>query len=179
MVARIMPPRDLVRELLDYDAETGVFVWRPRPREMFPDERASKIWNTRYAGASAGTNSALGYRVIAIAQVEYLAHRLAWLYVHGEPMPSVLDHMDGDPSNNRIANLRAALQRQNIANAKLRDDNTTGAKGVHRQRNGRFFARVTVGGVLHHLGTFDTVEEAAEARRDGAARLHGKFARHE
>jgi hypothetical protein len=179
MVAKALPSRELVLQLLTYDADSGVFVWRPRTRWMFPNLRSSAVWNAQNAGKSAGWVNTPGYLVIAIDRAAYLAHRLAWLMHHGEPVPDCIDHIDGDPLNNRIGNLRAALQRQNIANAKLRNDNTTGAKGVHRQRGGRFFARVTVGGVLHHLGTFDTVEEAAEARRDGAARLHGKFARHE
>lgn len=176
MVLRILPSRDLVRQLLDYDAETGAFTWRPRPREMFPSEKGFMVWNGRFAGKAAGHANGLR-RTIAIAATSYLAHRLAWLIHYGEPVPDLIDHADLNALNNSISNLRAASKGQNMSNAQRRKDNTIGAKGVHRQHNGRFFARVTVGGVLHHLGTFDTVEEAAEARQNAAARLHGKFAR--
>jgi hypothetical protein len=128
MVRKTLPSRDLVRQLLHYDADSGEFTWLPRPLEMFLSLRAQCSWNAKYAGTSAGNFNNLGYLRIAIADSLYLAHRLAWLIHHGEPVPSALDHADGDPLNNRIANLRAATPLQNRANSRLA--NATGAKGV-------------------------------------------------
>jgi hypothetical protein len=175
----------LVLQLLRYDPATGVFTWKPRPPEMFADNgngytaRACKIWNTRYAGGPAGSITGAGYIAIAMARVEYLAHRLAWLVVHGEPVPTVIDHKDRNPLNNRIGNLRAATQSRNLANAKRRKDNTSGIKGVSMTRTGRYDARIKANGTLHLLGTFWTLEEAQSARIDAEARLHGVFARRE
>lgn len=175
MVARTLPSRELVRELLSYDAETGVFTWRPRPREMFTRPNQFHTWNLRFAGQAAGSDHR-GYRVIGIAYTLYAAHRLAWLHFRGEPVPDLIDHADGDPSNNRIANLRAATRAQNFANAGLNKNNRSGAKGV-RQRGARFLVQIAMDGKLRHIGSFGTLEEASRAYRDAAVRLHGKFAR--
>jgi hypothetical protein len=178
MVARIMPSRDLVRQLLDYDADTGVFTWRPRPREMFPSLRICNAWNSRCAGKVAGTVRKDGYSMLVFEGVQYLAHRVAWLHAYGEPIPVEIDHADFDPGNNRLSNLRAATRPQNRANSPAPVSNTTGFKGVSLdRRRKRFYAQIKADGLHFYLGTFDTAEEAAEAYRDAAVRLHGKFAR--
>jgi hypothetical protein len=175
MVARILPSRDLVRQLLDYDADTGVFTWRPRPETMFTRHRQFLTWNLRFAGQAAGSDHR-GYCIIGIEYTLHAAHRLAWLHFHGEPVPKIIDHIDGDPGNNRIANLRAATHTQNMANSGMRRNNRSGAKGV-RKRGERFLVQIAIDGKLRHIGSFPTLEEAAQAYRDAAARLHGDFAR--
>jgi hypothetical protein len=99
-----------LRQLLHYDPERGVFTWLSRPAE--------RSWNTRFAGTRAGTINGLGYVVIGILGRRYKAHRLAWLYVHGEWPGRELDHINCDKSDNRIANLRPATRSQNIARIK-------------------------------------------------------------
>jgi hypothetical protein len=120
-----------------------------------------------------------GYLRIYINRRGLLAHRLAWLTTYGEPVPPVIDHIDGNTSNNRLNNLRASNYPNNLANAKLHRDTTTGVKGVFQiKKNGRFLAYITRNRQKHHIGIYDTIEEAAEARREAAVRLHGDFARH-
>jgi hypothetical protein len=114
-----------------------------------------------------------------VGHTQYRAHRLVWLYVHGEPVPNVIDHVDHNKLNNRISNLRAATKSQNGANMRMRNANTSGVKGVGRVGKGQFRARVMLHGKEIHLGRFDTLEEAAKARFEAASRLHGPFARHE
>lgn len=177
MVRKTLPSRDLVRQLLSYDADTGEFTWMPRPRETFTDQRTFAVWNTKNAGKPAGGSKKHGYLYISIAHTQYFAHRLAWLVHYGDPVPDHIDHADGKPGNNRIANLRAATQSQNMANSKRRKNNAVGIKGVWRMTSGKFRARIAHEGVAVHLGVFDTVEEAAAAYREGAFRLHGAFAR--
>jgi hypothetical protein len=174
MVLRILLSRDLLRQTMHYDAETGAFTWLPRPREMFSTKRGCSIWNARCAGKHAGWTDGDGYLVLCINYAKYAAHRLAWLYVHGEPVPDIIDHADGDPRNNRISNLRAATKAQNNANSRSRG--SAGVKGAYRQGNG-FFSHIKAGGKKHYLGYFATAEEAAEAYREAAVRLHGEFAR--
>ena len=177
---RALPDASYLRQRLDYNQETGVFLWRARPTEHFLDAAHCGTWNTRYAGKVAGFIHAEGYRQISIDDLKFMAHRIAWLLVRGKPIPRQIDHIDGDPMNNRIANLRAATHAENAANSGTRMNNTSGAKGVHFDRHrGKFEAHITHHYKLYHLGRFDTLEQAIAARREAAERLHGKFARHE
>ena len=177
MALKTLPPRNLVRRLLDYDPDTGLFIWRRRPREMFPDGWNFEIWNNRFAGKPAGTPIA-GYLQIGIHNAaystQYRAHRLAWLLVHGEPVPDQLDHIDRNRANNRINNLRPATQSQSSANTSLRSNNTTGIKGVSRHQNG-FRVEVSFAGKRYRR-LFRTMEEAIKARRDAVIEMHGDFA---
>jgi hypothetical protein len=182
-----LPDLSFVRECLDYDPDTGAFLWRERPLHHFVSARGWWQWNPKHAGKPAGTrhHGARGtfYWAIGLAGTPYLAHRIAWLLVHSvDPWPDEIDHIDGNPSNNRIANLRLATRGQNRANSRLRRVGTiTGVKGVtvsSGRKILRYDARVHLNGVTHYLGCFPTIEEATEARREAAVRLHGEFVRH-
>jgi hypothetical protein len=177
MAVKPLPSRELVRQLLDYNAATGDFTWLPRGPEMFSHIKAFRIWNARYSGKLAGHITENGYLIVRLYPTVFMAHRLAWLLVYGEPVPEI-DHIDRDRSNNRIANLRAATRGQNRANSGTSKNSTTGVKGVNAHKN-RFHARIMHNGDAIHLGSFRTVQEAAEARRKAAERLHGEFTRHE
>lgn len=181
LASKTLPPRALLRELLDYNPVSGEFIWRRRPREMFSSHTSFMAWNGRYAGNPAGYFKKHGYLYIAIASTKYLAHRFAWLIHHGDPVPAGIDHANGDSWDNRIANLRAATQSQNIFNARRSKRSNTGAKGVFRanQRQEGFCARIDFEGKHVNLGTFATVEEASRAYQDAATRLYGEFARHD
>lgn len=175
---KILPPRALLRELLRYDAVTGQFTWLPRPREMFVSDNAFRTWNSRYVGKVAGSVRPAGHLAVAVGHTQYRAHRLVWLYVHGDPVPDVIDHVDGNKLNNRFTNLRAATKLQNGANSTIRKNNTTGIKGVGRWK-GFYRARIMFEGKDINLGYFKTLEDAAKARFEAASRLHGSFARHD
>lgn len=166
MRALMLPPQAVLRERLHYDPETGVFRWR-------------SVTNNRMAAdGTAGWVRDRGYIRISLEYRTYYAHRLAWLYVHGAPVPPIIDHIDGNPSNNRIANLRAATHPQNIANARRRRDNTSGFKGVswHSQTR-KWLAQIGRGGKTYHLGLFETPELAHQAYCAAATRLFENFAR--
>jgi hypothetical protein len=175
MAPRKLPPRELVCQLLHYDPDTGDFIWLPRPREMFPTDHHWRMWNTQNAGQAAGSLGSHLYYRISINDTGFATHRLAWLIVHGEPVPPQIDHIDRDRLNNRIANLRAATGVQNRGNTLRPKDNTSGVKGVGIEK-GRFRARIMTNGRRLHLGSFNTAEEAANAYRDAAIRLLGEFA---
>lgn len=183
MAPKTLPDVTYLRECLDYDPDTGAFIWRERPQSHFTRSYEYKRWKARYAGqpVGRGDGSRHDYPRTSIDGTTHRLHRLAWLLVHGEPVPNLIDHIDGDPLNNRIANLRAATNSENKMNAARRADNLSGIKGVFplKVRPGRYVAYVSVRGVRHHLGTFYTIEDAAAARREAAARLHGKFAKHD
>jgi hypothetical protein len=153
-----------LREVLHYNPETGVFTWLVSAGRVRAGDVAGSISNPRR------------YRNISIDGRKYLAHRLAWLHTTGEWPPVFMDHINGDTSDNRIANLRPATQTQNRANTRRASNNASGFKGVcwHRRK---WRAQLIVNGVLYHLGLFDTPEKAHAAYVTAAEKHFGKFAR--
>lgn len=163
---------DEAKSVLAYDAVTGVFTWLPRSG----CDRDTKRWNTRFAGKEAGSFVQPGYRRISIFDVSYLAHRLAWLFAHGEMPEGMIDHENMNGLDNRLSNLRLATHSQNNSNRPVQKNNLSGAKGVRRDGN-RWRSQIMLDGISHHLGCFPTQQEAAAAYAEAATRLHGEYAR--
>lgn len=137
-----------LRRLLDYDSKTGEFRWR------------TNIGSRARAGQIAGNRRRDGYVQLMVNGKNYRAHRLAWLHFHGIWPTGVIDHIDGNPANNRLANLRDVTQTMNLMNQHgPRSDNAVRMLGVCRNR-ARWRATIQVNGQWKHLGTFDTPEEA-------------------
>lgn len=155
---------------MHYDPETGVFKWKVRS-----DAKAD--WNTRWSGKRAGSLFKNGYFYIGINHKDYLAHRLAWFYIHKEWPTVNVDHIDRNPQNNKIGNLRKATQSENLCNKPKRNDNTSGFKGVCLcQTTKRWMARISINQKKIWLGRFDTAELAFEAYKIAALKHHGEFA---
>ena len=160
---------EFVREVLDYDPETGIFTWRWRNDQAKP-------WNARYAGTVAGNLSINGYIVLRINQRPYQAHRLAWLHVHGVWPTNEIDHINGDRADNRANNLREATNQENQRNSGLQRNNSTGVVGVHwYKRSQKYQAHIKVDGKRIFLGYFSTLEEAATARAAAEIKYFGEF----
>jgi hypothetical protein len=174
-----------LRELLHYDPDTGIFRWREGIDHWRAGLPAGTLYKQRPNGPSRvaigiGTTSESKYKVIGVRKRVYRAHRLAWLYVYGEWPDREVDHINNDPTDNRIVNLRLATFSENAMNRGLRANNTSGVKGVSwSKKSSRWLAHIGINGKLHHLGLFDTIEEARAVREEAARRLHGAFARHE
>lgn len=157
MTAR--PPIAQLRSTIIYDPDTGEFFWHPR---------ANTCWNGRWAGKSAGSINAKGYRVLSVAPYwPIAAHRIAWALMTDEwpPGDMLIDHVNGDGADNRWANLRLATPAENSRNRRTSSE----FKGVRKTKSGRYRAHIT-------LGVFDTAEEAAAAYDDAARLYHGRFA---
>lgn len=92
----------------------------------------------------------------------YHCHKLA-IYIHTGEYPDLVDHINRDPSDNRLTNLRKATQQQNMVNSKIRKDNKTGVKGVFKLDH-RYLAYINRFGVRYRLGLFNSLEEATAAR---------------
>lgn len=163
-----------LRAVLDYDPETGEFVWRTRPREMFGTDNAHRTWNTRYAGTRAGV-STHGYRKIAIDDAKHYAHRLAWLWMYGQWPKELIDHINGVRDDNRIANLREAGKALNALNTRGVPVGATGMRGVTRHRSG-YMAQINHEGRHFYLGLYKTAEAAGRAYEDAALRLRQQAA---
>lgn len=170
-----------VRELLDYDPETGILTWRRRP--IRPEEVArDKNWNARCEGKPAGCITPYGYRMLGITaefgkEEKLLAHRIAWAHYYGEWPTGFLDHINRDRLDNSIRNLRPATITENSMNAKVRKDNSSGVRGVSRFRDGRWRVRLNKNGEEVYCAFFASKEEAIAARKEAALRFYGEFAR--
>lgn len=154
-----------VRELMDYDAETGIFTWKVAVSNLKPGTRVGTI---------SPKTGAVG---VIVRNERWYAHRLAFLWM-GVPVPKIVDHIDGNPTNNAWANLRPATPQQNGANSKRSKNNTSGYKGVYWQKQiERWCAEIWVNRKKHFLGTFDTPEAAHAAYVEAAKKFNGEFAR--
>jgi len=158
-----------LHSLLIYDKDTGHFYWR----RSGPGRDTSKP-----AGTIQKTGSSKGYIKVTISKKRHRAHALAWLYIYGV-YPPLIDHKDGNPSNNGIDNLRPTTQAMNAGNAKLSKRNKSGHKGVVWDKQKRkWMASIRSSEGRHRtIGRFDDKEQAAEAYRKAALERFGEFAR--
>lgn len=153
-----------LRELLDYDPETGLFKWKTSEA----GHRNSK--------RPVGSTDTKGRRQIRIDGKSYFLHRLAFLWMTGEWPEDQVDHINRDFTDNRWANLRNATNSMNAVNRiTTRYKHHGMPRGVHRRANGKFTAVIQEGGKLRHIGIYGTVEEATAAYAERAQRAFGEF----
>lgn len=165
----IMAKTDLtaqrLRELLDYNPETGVFTWRVDVGR----------WGRIKAGTATGSPDAFGHLRIQVDGTLYYSHRLAWLYMTGTWPENEVDHRDTVPHNNKWINLRDKTHRVNTEN---RRRPTHGKKsgmpiGVSvDKRDGAIRADITVDGRAISLGRHPTPEIAHAAYLKAKRRMH-------
>lgn len=153
-----------VREVFDYDDETGLLRWRVSP--------AGRIKVGTAAGRKKPDRD--GHLRVFVDGRGYFTHRLVWLHVHGVWPSGHIDHIDGNGANNRIGNLRDVTPAVNAQNQRAgHRDSASGILGVHyAKRFGRWTARIWASGRMHHLGGYDTADEAAAAYLAAKRRLH-------
>jgi len=142
---------DRLLEVVRYNPDTGLFSW------VATDQRA-------------GFARKDGYIALAVDGKTYRAHRLAWFLMH-ETWPELIDHINGDRSDNRFENLREATRSENTQNS-THTRSKSGYRGVSRNGKHRWKAAIAVNGRDQYLGTFDTPEEAHAAYCAAAAKLH-------
>jgi len=153
-----------LREALSYDELTGEFTWI-KPSKYHAEKCGRKAGTTRTAKGKS-------YVWIKIDGVATPAHRLAWLYVYGVE-PTVIDHINGRSTDNRIVNLREATSTQNAQNHTKRVGPSGLPTGVRINRSsGRYVARITANKRLYCLGTFDTPQEARKAYVNARKEMH-------
>lgn len=146
----IMPNKSVVQELLSYDEVSGTFTWRVCRG------------GTKKVGDVAGTPHHTGYHHICINGVRVPTHRLV-MAMHGvEIEGKVIDHINGDVSDNRFINLRVSTDSENKKNARCNHNSTTKVKNVTLRPNGTYQVRVTVGGVRKSFGLYKTLSEAQD-----------------
>lgn len=145
----MMVDQNDVKEFLSYEPSTGVFIW-------------VKGYRNRNVGKIAGFIDYEGYRQITFKGRIWRAHHLAWLYMFGSLPASSIDHIDGDRSNNSIANLREVTFAGNSQNQRIaHKDSKFGKLGVDKLTHRKLFrARIQCEGKRITLGYFKTPEEA-------------------
>ena len=176
--------QEYLKTVLHYDPDVGIFTWASRSEHVFKDSRSFKIWTKRYEGAPAGTSRADGYINIAITvggqRNNYLAHRLAFLYMTGRLPAAQTDHTNHNRQDNRWVNLRSVTHQENGMNQKISSRNTSGFVGVSwMARGNKWRARIKIRGEERHLGTFSSLLSAVMARNDASKKYgfhqnHGK-----
>jgi hypothetical protein len=146
-----MLTQERLLQVLDYNPETGVFTRRLKQRGVSQ-------------GAVAGSIDQGGYLVTSVDSKLHKCHRLAWFYMTGNWPKSVIDHINGNKSDNRFENLRDVTQTQNIQNQRKAQmsNKSTGVLGVFKNGSG-FAARISHNNTKIYLGTFKTTEEAKAA----------------
>lgn len=154
-------------ELLDYEQCTGLFRWK------------FSRWPVTTAGQVAGGQQNNQYVIISINKKRYLAHRLAWFYVYGRWPVMHLDHINGDRTDNRIANLRECSRVQNQCNRPTPKNNTSGVKGVYWEgRSKKWRAVVVFNKKKKHVGMFANLFDAEMAVKKARDSLHAEFSNH-
>ena len=118
-----------------------------------------------------------GHQSITIKSVSYPLHRVLMLMQTGN-LPEHIDHIDGDPKNNDITNLRPATHAENMRNRRLNSNSTTGVKNVRIGRNGKYVVSIQINKQKIYLGTFDNLELAELVAIEAREKYHGKYARH-
>lgn len=158
-----------LKELLHYDPDTGIFTWLvSRGRVKTGDVAGSRL--TVVSGKS--------YRQIRIDSKNYLAHRLAWLYTHGQLPSHEIDHINGAGADNRLSNLRSVTRSENNKNARLQCNNSSETAGVYWGKAKRKWqAQIRVDSKCLYLGSFEDINDAIEARKEAEIK-HGFHPNH-
>lgn len=159
--------RDKVASALHYDPDTGEFTRVSGPKR----------------GKKAGYFNQKGRKRILIFGQVFLASRLAWLLYHGTWPEETVDHINGDPSDDRIVNLRLASESEQQWNKSVNRNNASSVKGVsfnkRRAEAGLppWEAYITIFYKRDHLGYFASLDEATQARQEAEMAYHGSYTR--
>lgn len=181
MAAKALPSPEVLRQLLDYDPETGALTWRERDISYFasakyPSRRAAS-WNGRHSGKDAFTfRQHWGHRTGSVLGVFISAHRVAWAIYYGAWPSGMIDHINGDAADNRIENLREATPQENSRNRKRAKANTSGVMGVTRAGK-KWRAQISHKSRNINLGRYSRFDDAVVARRE-AERMLGYHENH-
>lgn len=177
-----LPTVEQLRAILSYDPLAGGLSWKMRDASSFADgsrtaAHQAALWNSKYAGKPAFTSVGQSGHLRGRAYgCDLLAHRVAWALYHGEWPALFIDHINMNPADNRLANMRLATRRQNGCNRKA--VGRSRYLGVAWHGAGRkWMAALSVNNRTISLGLFEDEREAAQAYDAGARKHHGEYAR--
>lgn len=166
-LSREMLSYEELRNVLSYDAETGILQWKVRPS------------NRISVGDHVGNESRSGYLKFGFKGRDFYVHRVAFLLYTGEWPSACIDHINGIRGDNRWCNLREANVSENNRNVRVRSDNSSGIKGVSwKSRGKKWVATIGLNGRKRHLGCYSDMNEAAEVVELVREMAHGNFSCH-
>jgi hypothetical protein len=161
--------QDELKQMLDYNPETGIFTWKDCRRATYNGKRAGSVNHDKKQGYKR--------RVIVISNKWHREQNLAWLYVYGETPLLHLDHINNDATDNRIVNLRLATPTENKRNSKIYKNNKSGYKGVtFLKKSNTYRAEIRINGKGKNLGERKCPIEAYELYKKAANEHFGEFA---
>ena len=156
-----------LKELLDYNQDTGIFTWK------------KNVSSRARVGDIAGSLSQAGYMNIVISKKKYSSHRLAWFYIYGEFPSNDIDHINNNKSDNRIINLREATRNQNNCNRNIQKNNKSGVKGIYKHTQyDKWVAEIKINKKSIYLGVFDNLELAKLVISEARNKYHREYANH-
>ena len=180
-------PAHILPDLISADIESGELRWKHRGKLFFKASKTRTVehvcnnWNSQYAGQLAlNSVDGSGHLTGRIFNRLIYAHRAMFALVHGNWPTQSIDHINGNPADNRPCNLRDVSHKMNLRNQSLRRTNTTGISGVYwNKRLSKWAAAIVVDGRSIHLGFHDDMSAAAIARyqaldRYGFHHAHGR-----
>jgi hypothetical protein len=156
---------ETLKEWIYYEPNTGELKWLKSPHHLIK------------VGDIAGSYEKRGYKVIQVKKRLIKGHRAAWAITYGYFPIGEIDHIDNNPSNNRIENLREVDRSKNQMNTKTPKNNTSGVKGVHYCNPKRkWIANISIDKKKICIGHFASIEEAIKARKQKEKDIHGEYA---
>ena len=153
--------------------------------DLFSYEDGKLIWKTdrgsqKVKGQEAGCFLPTGYKVVTIRDLcgQTYVHRIVF-YLFNNYMPEMVDHINNNPSDNRIENLRACNRSQNFMNKPAHKNSTTKHKNVYfNKRLNTFFVQIKADGKRMYVGGIKSIEEANKIAIDMRNKYHTEFANH-
>jgi len=177
-----IPSQHYLKECFDYNEETGALTWKRRPVYHFksgyrPAEGNMNNWNSKMAGKPAFTSVSQsgGYLFGTLDGIKGMkAHRIIWKLFYGEdPAGKEIDHINGNPADNSIKNLRLVDRTENAANLKIQKRNKSGVHGVRWwPQSNKWRVTITRNNVREHIGMFERLDDAIAARKEAEKRLN-------
>lgn len=152
-------------------------VWEYRDGHLYWITHAGRGVSVRRPGDIVSVvPDSLGYCYVSWQRKHYAVHRVVFLLVNGW-LPECIDHIDGNPTNNNVRNLRPATRLQNQHNRRINARSKSGAKNIV-QHQGKWCIRFSVNRKTLHFGCYDDIETAKARAAEIRAELHKEFARH-
>lgn len=181
-------PIELLKETFEVDenSPTGL-KWKTRPRHHFSSDGRWIEFNRDSAGKPAGgleklrgRKKKISWRINIYGNVHFV-HRIIYALAHNiDPINLLIDHIDGNPLNNKVSNLRLVDYNQNSLNREGNKNASSKYKGVcFAKYANKWRAGITNKGINYHLGYFEREEDARDAYRKAAIQIHGEFAKFE
>ncbi|MGB0817788.1 MAG: HNH endonuclease signature motif containing protein [Candidatus Puniceispirillaceae bacterium] len=162
-----LPPQKQLKSVFQYCKHSGKLFWKKSV--------SRKCVVGKEAGSTVPVSGALR---VGLFGCDYLVHRIIWKMHYGTE-PPMIDHIDGNPKNNRIENLRKATASINNKNKRRDKRSKTGISGIYFNKNTQnYHARYSVNGKRVHVGYFPTLEEAKKQlnkarKNNGYTERHG------